>query len=49
MYAAVIPELPFRPQLHVNYGERVLRVADGLPKQNDLPKDMGGSGTLLPE
>jgi hypothetical protein len=49
VYAAVIPSFPFRPQLHVNYGETVLRLVDGLPKQRDLPKEMGGSGVLLPE
>jgi hypothetical protein len=49
VYAAVIPELPFRPALHIHYGETVLPVRDGLPKQKDLPKEMGGSGTLLPE
>jgi hypothetical protein len=35
--------------LHVNYGETVLPVRDGLPKQKDFPKEMGGTGTLLPE
>ena len=49
VYAATIPEFPFQPVLHVNYGESVLRIKDGLPKQQDMPKDMGGSGTLLPE
>jgi hypothetical protein len=49
VYAAVIPDFPFRPQLHVNYGETVLRLIDGLPKQRDLPEEMGGSGVLLPE
>jgi hypothetical protein len=49
VYAAVIPELAFRPALHVNYQEHVLRVADALPKQQDMPKEMGGSGVLLPE
>jgi hypothetical protein len=49
VYAAVIPDLPFRPMLHVNYGEAVQRMQDGLPKQKDFPKEMGGSGTTLPE
>ena len=49
VYAATIPELPFTPQLHVNYENSVLRLRDGLPKQKDFPKEMGGSGTLLPE
>ena len=49
IYAAVIPSLRFEPGLHVHYGESVLRIRDGLPKQKDMPKEMGGSGTLLPE
>ncbi len=49
VYAAVIPDFPFKPGLHVHYGETVLRLRDGLPKQKDLPKEMGGSGTLMPE
>ena len=49
VYAATIPELPFRPALHVNYAETVLPMRDGLPKQKDFPAEMGGSGVLLPE
>jgi hypothetical protein len=49
VYAAVIKGLPFEPKLHVNYGESVVHVKDGLPKQKDFPKEMGGSGVLLPE
>jgi hypothetical protein len=47
VYAAVLAELPFRPALHVHYRERVLRMKDALPKQSDLPRDMGGSGELV--
>jgi hypothetical protein len=49
VFAAMIPTLAFKPAVHVNYGETVLRIKDGLPKQQDFPKEMGGSGTLLPE
>ena len=49
IYAATVPTLPFKPGLHVNYQEHVLRIADGLPKMKDLPKEMGGSGEVLPE
>jgi len=49
VYAAVIPSVKFKPALHVNYQETVLRIKDGLPKQKDVPKEMGGSGELLPE
>jgi hypothetical protein len=49
VYSAVIRGLKFEPQLHVHYGESVVRVQDCLPKQKDMPADMGGSGTLLAE
>ena len=47
VYAATIPGLAFKPGVHVNYAESVLRMHDGLPKQKDYPADMGGSGTLV--
>ena len=46
-YAATIPDFPFKPGVHVNYAESVLRMHDGLPKQKDYPADTGGSGTLV--
>jgi hypothetical protein len=49
VYAATIREFPFKAQLHVNYGETVLHIRDGLPKQKDFPKEMGGTGTSLEE
>ena len=49
VYAATIPDLPFKPALHVNYQETVLPMRDGLPKQKDVPAEMGGSGQLLQE
>jgi len=49
VYAAVIPSVKFNPAVHVHYQETVLPIKDGLPKQKDLPKEMGGSGQLLPE
>jgi len=49
VYAATIPSFPFKPALHVHYGESVLAIRDGLPKQRDLPAELGGSGTLLAE
>jgi hypothetical protein len=49
VYAAVVPDLPFKPAVHVHYGETRLRITDGLPKMQDLPKEMGGSGVLLAE
>jgi hypothetical protein len=49
VYAATIPDFPFKPGVHVHYQETVLRVRDGLPKMKDVPKEMGGSGESLPE
>lgn len=49
VFAAVIPDFPFRPGVHVNYQETCLHIHDGLPKLRDFPKEMGGSGTVLPE
>lgn len=49
VYAATLPELAFKPGIHVNYQESVLRIRDGLPKMKDMPKEMGGSGATLPE
>jgi hypothetical protein len=49
IYAAMLPGLRFEPGLHVNYQETVLRIPDGKPKFKDMPKEMGGSGTTLPE
>ena len=49
VYAATIPTLAFKPAVHVNYAETVLRIKDGLPKMKDFPKELGGSGQALPE
>ncbi len=49
VYAAMLPTLRFVPALHVSYGEKVLSIKDGLPKQKDFPAEMGGSGVLLAE
>ena len=49
VYAAVLPQLPFQPGVHVHYEESVLHVRDGLPKMKDLPAEMGGSGDTLAE
>ena len=49
VYAALIPDYPFKPELHIHYQEAVMNIKDGLPKMKDLPKEMGGSGEVLPE
>ena len=49
VYAAVIPDMTFKPAVHLNYAETVLPMKDGLPKLKDFPKELGGSGETLPE
>ena len=49
VYAAVIPDLPFKAGLHVHYQETVLPIKDGVLKLKDVPKEMGGSGDVAPE
>ena len=49
VYAAVIPDFPYRVGVHVHYQETKLRIKDGLPKIKDLPKEMGGSGVSVAE
>ena len=49
VYAAVLPELPFKPMLHVNYSETVLHIHGGQPKLKDFPSELGGSGAAVPE
>lgn len=49
VYAALLPSLPFRPGVHVNYSETVLAIKDGLPKLRDFPAELGGSGEVMPE
>lgn len=49
VFAATLPDLKFEPHLHVNYAETVLPMRDGLPKQKDFPKELGGSGELIAE
>jgi hypothetical protein len=39
----------FQPTAHVNYGERVIDMPDGLPKYRDMPERAGGSGVLIDE
>lgn len=47
--AALLPRTLFKPGVHVNYQETVLRMRDGLPKLKDFPKELGGSGEVLAE
>ena len=49
IYPAVLPGVAFRPSVHLNYGERVLPIRDGLPKLRDFPAEAGGSGEVVAE
>lgn len=49
VYAAIIPDLPYQPALHVHYQESVLPIRDGLPKMKDIPGELGGSGKMVAE
>jgi hypothetical protein len=49
VYAATVPTVEFKPAVHVNYAETVLRMKDGLPKLKDFPKELGGSGEAVAE
>jgi hypothetical protein len=49
VFSATIPTLAFKPGVHVNYAETVLPMKDGLPKLKDFPKELGGSGEVVPE
>jgi hypothetical protein len=49
VYAAMLPDLPFKPAMHVFYEETVLPMKDGLPKFKDLPKEAGGTGETMEE
>ena len=49
VFAATLPTLAFRPGVHINYAETVLRMRDGLPKLKDFPTEFGGSGEAIAE
>ena len=49
VFAATLPELEFKPGVHVNYSETVLPMRDGLPKLKDFPSEFGGTGDLVTE
>jgi predicted GNAT family acetyltransferase len=47
VYANLLQGFVHKPTRHVNYGSKMVSVKDGLPKFNDLPGDLGGSGETL--
>ena len=51
IYAAQMADavMPFEPAFHIYHEERVMDVADGLPKFRTLPKAFGGDDMRDPE
>ena len=47
--ASAEDSLTFEPSFHIFYGERVMDLADGLPKFVSLPPDFGGNGETIAE
>lgn len=47
--AEILPGIPFRPTVHLNYVQTVFPIRDGLTKLRDFPAEAGGSGELMPE
>src|SRR5438046_80564 len=46
---APLSDFVFKPTVHLNYEETVLRIKDGLPKLKDFPEAIGGSGQTMVE
>jgi hypothetical protein len=46
---AVPSTVTFKPTVHINYSETILRIKDGLPKLEDFPAAIGGSGKTMLE
>ncbi|MDI9245431.1 GFA family protein [Marinobacter sp. CHS3-4] len=49
VYAALIPDFPFEPGVHVHYQEHRLAIRDGVTKMRDVPAEMGGTGEVIEE
>lgn len=47
VYANLLQGYTHQPTLHVNYANKMVSVRDGLPKFQDLPAELGGSGETL--
>ena len=47
VYANLLQGLTHEPTLHANYGSKMVSLKDGLPKFQDLPAELGGSGESL--
>lgn len=49
VYVSLLKGFDFKPEMHVNYENKVVSITDGLPKFKDIPDSFGGSGDMLPE
>ena len=47
VYANLLQGFTHEPTLHANYASKMVSVRDGLPKIQDLPAELGGSGETL--
>jgi hypothetical protein len=49
VFAPILPDLQFKPAVHLHYAETVMPMRDGLPKFRDFPAEFGGSGDMIAE
>ena len=49
IYPTLMRDMPFEPAVHLHYGERLLDMADGLPKFVNAPERIGGTGEMAAE
>ncbi|MFD1193943.1 GFA family protein [Seohaeicola saemankumensis] len=49
IFVGAFRDFPFQPNTHINYGEAIIRMNDGLPKYRDMPGRSGGSDELMQE
>ena len=49
VYCSILENFNFKPVAHLNYESTILPIKDGLPKFNDFPEDIGGSGKIIEE
>jgi hypothetical protein len=47
--AGALPDLEFKPVVHLNYAEAAMPVKDGVAKLKDFPTQVGGSGEVIAE
>ena len=49
VYASVLKNFDWKPEIHLNYENAIMPMQDGLPKFKDMPADLGGSGDMIDE